>query len=363
MRRRAGRRQQEQAPATPGDIGAALRDAREGSAVTLAEVQDRTGVPWQHLEALEAGELARIPDERSALTAVRRYSDLMSLDAEQFSRVVEEHWGNPSAGFPSPAVAAPTGRGRKGGRHRSGAPAVAAVPVAGHLSHYPDDGTHLRAFTQTAQVPGVRRSDFPVGTATGTHGAFSVTGSFPASPGWYPEVRPAPLLLQAAVWLTATLVVVALAIVAVHHYAPQWLIDIHLVRTNGTSPPPTTPTATGTGRVGSHTHGSGALVTQTSIGNGSAAISVRATNYSVEVAATGACWVSASTPQSFSPVFEQTLQSGQTHVINSANGQLTVNLGSSFALLAVQINGKAVGGWLFKPPSAPFVLNFTSSSP
>ena len=103
-------------------------------------------------------------------------------------------------------------------------------------------------------------------------------------------------------------------------------------------------------------------MTQTAATPSSVTLSVRAADYSVEVAATAPCWVSASTPQSFSPVFGRTLLAGQTADIPSANGQLTVNLGSSFVLMVVKINGKPAPGWFFKPPIAPFVLNFTSTT-
>jgi len=353
MRRRGTRRQQW--PATPVDIGTALREAREGSAVTLAEVHDRTGVPWQQLEALESGDLSRFQDQRTALTAVQRYTDLMNLDSPQFARVVQEHWGSPLAGFPSPTPT-PSGRGRKSAaRSRSESPPP-PPPTTGHLSRYPGDESHLRAFTQTAQVPGVTRGGTPAENGFASHGQFSVTGVFPAMPAVHRPVRPAPAPLRAAVWCTVVLLLVGVGGLAVHRYHPQWLADIHLVRGahHGTS------TSGGAGSRPSSTRSS--VVTQTSITNAGASISVRAAQFSVEVAASQPCWVSASTPQSFSPIFGKTLQAGDTALIDSANGQLTVNVGSSFVLMVVKINGKTAPGWLFKPPNAPFVLNFTSAT-
>src|ERR1700686_4829028 len=142
MRRRA--RKRPEAGPTPDVVGTALREAREASAVSLTEVHDRTGTPWQQLEALEAGDLSRFPDLRSARTAVRRYADLMELDVEQFTQVIEEHWGG--AGGASAGVGgADAGRANGGGANKYATDSMSV----GHLSRYPGDGTHLRAFTQT----------------------------------------------------------------------------------------------------------------------------------------------------------------------------------------------------------------------
>lgn len=155
--RRRGRRRQPQG-STPVDVGTALRQAREEAAIGLAELQDRIGVPEPQLEALESGNLSRFPDLRSAEVAVKRYSDLVQLDPEPFVAVLETHWGTSLAGFPDdhrPAVSAGNGATATGGYLTIGPAST------GHLSRYPGDGTHLRAFTQTDEVPGVRRSAPP----------------------------------------------------------------------------------------------------------------------------------------------------------------------------------------------------------
>lgn len=362
MRRRAGRRQ---TSTTPADIGTALREAREGTAATLTEIHDRTGIHWQQLEALESGDLSRFPDERAAVTAVRRYADLMSLDSEGFSEVVRGSWG-------SWAAASPDTGARSGRRRRRSAPqravdtatAGAAGPAGGHLSRYPGDGSHLRAFTQTAEVPGVQRAGFSAGRAADTHGDFSVTGVFPATTTWRPPSRGAPLVLLGAIWCTLAVLVVALIGLAVHHWEPKWLTAIHVEHTVTTTSAPSAP---GSGGSRTTTPARRNAVTESSVGNGSAAISVDAAEYSVVVAVNGgpgtSCWVLANTPQSFAPVYEQTLSSGQSTTISSADGQLTLHLGSSNVLVAVKIGGKTAQGSLFKPPTAPFILNFTSASP
>ncbi|MDR3649970.1 MAG: helix-turn-helix transcriptional regulator [Acidimicrobiales bacterium] len=362
MRRRGGRRQK--AGTTPAAMGKALREAREASSVTLTEINDRTGVPWQQLEALEAGNFSRFHDLRSALTAVRRYCDLVDLDVERFERVVEEHWGDPLAGFDPNG--APHAAGRNGGGARN-AYITTAVPT-GHLSRYPGDGTHLRAFTQTDEVPGIKR----VPPAADSHAALdglSDTGSFPVAPGIYTGIRPAPLVLRSAVWFTAALLALALGGLAAQHYQPQWLKDIHLVHhTNALLP--AAPSGSGTPGTTNSTGGSTkskkpsrpGLVSMTATGTASATVSVQASNYSVVVAAWAPCWTVVHSPQSFSPIFAATLQGGQVKVFDPTDGQLSVSVSASLVTMQVRVNGKTVPGWLFKPTSVPFLLNFSSST-
>ena len=54
------------APVTPVQVGAELRGAREVMGLSLAEVHDRTGILWRDLEALEVGDLRKMPDRQAA---------------------------------------------------------------------------------------------------------------------------------------------------------------------------------------------------------------------------------------------------------------------------------------------------------
>jgi hypothetical protein len=227
----------------------------------------------------------------------------------------------------------------------------------GHLSRYPGDGTHLRAFTQTDEVPGVRRGEIPDSNGHNGTGQWSVTGSLPVAPSGYGYIRPAPLLLQGAVWITASLLVVALAALAVQHYQPQWLADLHLVR-HPLVPTPTTPGAATVPGAPAHS----ALVTQTDTGAGSATVSVRAADYTVRVGAWAPCWTEVHTSQSFSPVFAATLQAGQLKDFNAVNGQLTLSMSAVHVTVQVRIAGKTVPKWVFTPASVPFTLNFNSTA-
>jgi hypothetical protein len=356
MRRRGGRRQK--SGSTPGDVGTTLREAREAAGVGLAELQDRAGVPLLQLEGLEAGDLSMFPDLRSALTAVRRYSDLLQLDAEPFTAVVEAQWGTSLAGF------AEGGSASTGASHGTATQSVylGAPASVGHLSRYPGDGTHLRAFTQTDEVPGVRRSPRPPGNFDNGGGAFTDTGSFPAlSTAFVPAPR-VPWILQGAIWLTVILLVVALAGLAVEHYQPQWLADIHLVH-HGQNPTPSPPTTPGgsNGKSSGPQHGPPAVVSLTGTGVASATVSVRASTYTVVVAAWAPCWTVVHTPQTFSPIFAATLQTGQVKDFSPSNGQLSLSMSASLVTVQVKVDGKTVPKWLFKPTTVPYTLNFNAA--
>ena len=100
----------------------------------------------------------------------------------------------------------------------------------------------------------------------------------------------------------------------------------------------------------------------TATGTASATVSVQASNYSVVVAAWAPCWTVVHSPQSFSPIFAATLQGGQVKVFDPTDGQLSVSMSASLVTVQVRVNGKTVPGWLFKPTSVPFLLNFSSST-
>jgi hypothetical protein len=335
--------------------------------VSLAEVHEATGILWPQLEGLEAGNLSPFADKGAALAAVQRYAELVNLDAKHCAAVVEQHWGSSLAGFGGDLSGDGAGNGH-------GATGEAAAGV-GHLSRFPGDATHLRAFTQTAQVPGVRRVE--PSQVTAVHGAFTETGSFPAVGTTDPGPRRPPWILRAALWVTAFLLVVGSAGLAVHHYRPQWLRTIHLEHASHLALPPGSTGATGStgntasGSTGGATSSSGkggasnkgaALVSTTQSGPGSATVSVRAGSYSVVVLAWARCWVQVETPQSFTPVFNSVLNAGQVHTFAASEGQLTLNLGASLVTVQVKVGGKAAPGWVFKPTNAPFVVNFASTT-
>jgi hypothetical protein len=364
--RRRGSRRQRDPSSFP--FGPDLHQARIEQGLSLETVQDRTGVRLLHLEALEAGDLSRLPDEKIALIAVRRFAEVVGLDALTMTRSVADQWRRvmdaptpnptgatravrkdprPSATVPViavPIIPVPTGATTS----VAGSPVV-ATPVASHLSRFPTDTSHLRSFTQTAQVPQVEshtvRPSLPPGLR------FDSTDSIPVTRRPRRDRPPIPLALRVAVWTTLVLLVVSGVGIGIHHYRPAWLARIHLVGTAGTVP---------------HSHGTkapafhGPLVSDTASGPLSAAVAVHSPVYEVVITTQAPCWLHVSSPTSFAPLFAGTVPAGTTKTFTSGNGQLSVELGASRATVTVQILDKAVPGWSLSPSSAPFVVNFHS---
>jgi cytoskeletal protein RodZ len=348
-RRRGLRRQRDPSSSR---IGSDLRQARERQGLTLEAVQDRTGVRRFDLEALEAGDLSRFTDEKTALIAVRRCAETLGLDAAAMTQAVAAEWHNVTTNRAPALVGA--GRAPAPATTPGYAPTTGAVPaVGGHLSRYPGDTTHLRAFTQTAQVPQVARAVAP---ALPPGLRFDATDSIPVTRLPQREPDPAPLALRVAVWTVVLLLALAVAGMAVHHWRPAWLTKIHLVaagpgsasthRTPGTSSHPTAPAA---------------LVTTASTGPTAATVSVRATVYSVVVTTQAPCWIQATSPASFVPLFSATVPGGTTKTFTSTNGQLTVELGASRVVVTTQIFTKTVPGWSLTPSTTPYTITFQSA--
>ncbi|MGH9017572.1 MAG: helix-turn-helix domain-containing protein [Acidimicrobiales bacterium] len=356
-RRRAVRRQR-----GPSGVGSQLRAERERQGLSLEVIQDRTGVRQFDIEALEAGDLSRFPDEKTVLIAVRRCAETLGLPANAMTQAVSEQWRSvmlnpPPAAAPSTAGPAPT-RLLAATTSRPLSPdplPTSAHPavLAAHLSRYPGDSSHLLAFTQTAQVPRVGGGPAPAALPPGLR--FDSTDSLPAVswPG-RTDGDGAPLALRVALWTVVCLLVISGAAVAVHHWKPAWLADLHLV--SPASSPAHPPAA---GASGHHT-ATGPGVTSTATGAATATASVRASAYQVAVTTTAPCWIRVTSPASFTPVFASTVPAGTTKIFSSTDGQLTVDLGASHATVTVQILGHTVSGWSLTPAVAPYTLTFHS---
>jgi Helix-turn-helix domain len=332
-------------PLTPVEAGEMLRNARESLGIELPEVHDRTGISWRNLEAIESGEVQRFSDPAAAAVAMRRYAELVSLDAEPLVTSVT----SPVlalAGAPAPGINAPWAPG----------PGPGEIESSGHLRRYQGDQSHLRSFTQTAQVPTTGRT------------SGSQADAFPGGPaGAYhaPRRRPKPpWMLRFVTWFVLLLVLVGVAGISINRYEPQWLRDIHVLKgapaqaarsgsNNRRSSPPTT-----------HPKPSKpvpALVTTSHTGIGTATVKVASSNYTVVVAALNSCWVEAQTPGTINPIFDRTLTAGQTVSIPVTGGQVTVELGAQAAGISVKIAGTPVPGWSLHPDAVPFFATFTNN--
>jgi cytoskeleton protein RodZ len=342
-------------------FGAELRQAREEQGLSLETIQDRTGVRRFHLEALEDESLAPFPDEKTALVAVRRFAEVVGLDGPAMMQIVGERWRNVGES-PPPALSGSTGAVPPTPRRSAPAPAVIAAtgavttvePTGGtpHLSRFPGDTSHLKAFTQTAQVPQVTSRAAHPTLPPGLR--FDSTDSIPVTHRYH-DPTPGPIALQVAIWSTVLLLVVGVAGLAVHHWRPSWLAKIHLVSSpggGGSGRKATTPPSSAAGPV----------VKTTATGPLSATASVRFPVFTVTVVTQAPCWIHVTSPTSFAPVFSATVPAGTTKTFSSGKGQLSVELGASHATMTVQVFSKTVPGWSLTPSSAPYVVNFSSSA-
>ena len=292
---------------------------------SLVEVHDRTGILWRELEALEAGELWKMPDRQIALLSLHRYAAHLGLDEWPLARVIERHWPPPMVtGVPTVVSFA------------SPSHDLSIQMDTGHLRSDSSDGSPLLTFNDTMQVPALG-----------------------AAPPRYVHSRKAvaaaPLPLRVAVWVVALLVVVGGAGLAAKHGAARWMADIHW------GPAPTSTFASSQNASGTiASSASKPAVVLVSSGTASAAVSVRATQFSVVVMPTARCWVQVTTASSASPVFAGILQPGDEKIIEAVGGQLTVQIGAGGVTVQVQVRGQTVPGWSFSPSVAPFILSLSS---
>jgi cytoskeletal protein RodZ len=74
------------------DIGTTLREARQRKGIALGDVSNATNISIHVLEALERGEMARVPRGLFARAFLRAYARHVGLDAERIVRAyVAEH--------------------------------------------------------------------------------------------------------------------------------------------------------------------------------------------------------------------------------------------------------------------------------
>ena len=322
-------------------VGRELREAREAKGLGLVAVHDQLGRSITQIEALEAGSATAFGDVGLALSAVRRYANLLGLDGDDLATRFAE--GLPADGD----LLALTG-------------VVPATAGAGGHGAAPE---HLHAFHETGEVPAVPgRGPLPAATGIVTTGP--PTGTFPVVPRT--ELRQsrrsvararrrlrAPLALKIVTWLVGLLVLVVVAGFIMLAARPQTLANAHILRVEapGSRPSPDRPS-------GSTTTTRPAQTTPVALATSdasSATYTVAARRFSVVVATSNSCWVqitSSSVPQ---PLLSG-VQPGGKVITVPAQGTMTVEVGSSAVLVGVTIRGK--NAFSEAPKAAPFTYTF-----
>ncbi|MHB1713207.1 MAG: helix-turn-helix domain-containing protein [Acidimicrobiales bacterium] len=338
-----------------------LREARERRGLDLVTVHDRLARPITQLEALEAGDLQALPDQASALSTLRRYAAFLTLDGDALALQMMETWS-----------AVPAAPSRRRFRETAG--------LAGMVTAVTTGPEHLRAFTQTGQVP--RIPGFAT-SSSGNSGAYGYgleigppTGMISASPAEdFRDVRDvrrsiararrrrrAPTALKLTTWLVALLVLVAIAGAIVQRNRPHWMIQAHLVHI--VEPGGATRAAPTGHRAGTTApNSSRRRVAPASVTPGPTNRSTRATyivsvqHFTLRVAASAPCYVEVTSPASINPLLVGELQAGQARSFN-ADKSITLQVDSSYALIGIFVNGKNV--FTTTPRIAPFFYTFTS---
>jgi cytoskeletal protein RodZ len=341
--------QDDESISSAAEIGRLLREAREERGLDLLSVHDRLSRPITQLEALERGDLAGLPDQALALSTLRRYAAFLGLDGDALALRMIDTWST------SPVAAA---RPRGGERNDNGAQltnVVAAVTTG------PD---HLRAFTQTGQVPKVGAGHT---AAAGSYG-YDVapgppTGTFPVVPRQ--ELRQskravararrrlrAPRALKIVTWLAALLLIAVVVGTVLLEQRPAWLASAHILRVVEPAGAPSTThgTTTTTGP------GHAALVTPTGSAGLSSSYSVSTKAFTVDITTTGPCWVQVTSSQSSVPLIVG-VQPGGRRLTYPAQGAMTVQVGSSAVVVGVSVKGKVA--FYNAPRAAPYTYVFT----
>lgn len=98
-----------EAEMTSENPGIQLRNAREERKISLAEVAQATKIRLNYLQAIESGELDRLPSKAHARGFIRAYAGYLKLDAEALLAAFSEETNQESVGVAlgKPQIAAP----------------------------------------------------------------------------------------------------------------------------------------------------------------------------------------------------------------------------------------------------------------
>ncbi len=332
-----------------------LRETREQRGLDLVTVHDRLGRPITQLEGLESGDLRSMPDQAMALSTLRRYAAFLTLDGDALALQLMEAWST-----------APAANGRRRLRDNGGLTGVVAAVTSG-----PE---HLRAFTQTGQVP--RVAGFATSTAGTGSGAYGYgvavgppTGMIPAIPASeFKDAkramararrrRRAATPLKVTTWVAAVLVLVVVAGTVIQSAQPRWFVESHILRVTTPGGTPLPPAAHPAVAAPAH-HPADPVVETTTDGSTFGQFTVASQHFTLKLAASDVCWIQVIGSSSPTPQMQGDLQPGQEQSFN-ADKSITVEVGSSAVIVGILINGKPA--FLNTPANTPFTYTFTSTA-
>lgn len=322
-------------------LGYSLRRARVSKGLAVSDAARAAGVSIDDIVALEAGIPGHLPDQVHTVNLLRRYAQALGLDADRYALTLLDAWplDDPS--------------------HQANAAALQDAPTGTVPPASPQD---------TGVLPANRREQTGVLTAMpaspyapGDTGRVPIIPS-PADTGPTPTVAPGSphrshsgrggggiVLLRVLVVLLLLLVVAAGAVLAIHHWRPQWLRSIEKNVSGSGS------TNSGSSSGGSHRSG---VSTSPSISGAedssstTATVTVRGSNPQVRLSVDGGpSWVEVRDAGNSTPVFAQVMQGSdqQTFPVHSS---LSVQVGSSASRMTVTA-GKGASRQ-FTPSLAPF---------
>ena len=334
-------------------VGTQLRLAREARGLDLLAVHDHLGRPITQIEALETGDMSALPDRSLALSTLRRYATFLGLDADA---LVEEFTVEQE--FEPAGATAPAGRS-------TAAAAAAATSVVTAVTAGPD---HLRAFTETGEVPRVTgRGTSTAGTSSSYDYSAEVgppTGTFPVVPR--ADLRKsrrsvararrrmrAPTSLRVITWIAAVLVLIVAVGFVLMTANPRVLANAHILRV---APAGSSATTGGSSNPTSTVPRQAFPVQSSGSSDSSASYSVATTKFTVVVATSGPCWVQITSSSSPVPLVSG-VQQGAKVLSFPAVGTMTVEVGSSAVLVGITIKGK--NAFTDAPKVVPFTYTFT----
>src|ERR1700721_1785370 len=67
------------------EIGQQLKSARDTKGLSLSQIQERTKIPYNHLQAIDNGQQEDLPESVYVSGYIKRYADCVGLDGQQLA--------------------------------------------------------------------------------------------------------------------------------------------------------------------------------------------------------------------------------------------------------------------------------------